>query len=233
MNEESTSAPSANGDAPASTDMPAKDLPKWLTLGVVPIAALAAVLTAIFKYEWFAYLYTAKEGPIEFATVGVALIGMGVGIATMKYRHRLPVKWPGVWVMIFVLGFFYIAGEELSWGQHIFKWEAPDAIKGINRQDETNFHNLDTFYGTIFGRKPKQLVEIWTVIGCIIMPIVLWKAKKKWNPHKDLGYWVWPTFACLPSAILVTAVYTPHRISMPHSVVVSSSTSRLAIRGGV
>ena len=33
--------------------------------------------------------------------------------------------------------------EELSWGQHLFKWETPQLFLETNRQGETNLHNTN------------------------------------------------------------------------------------------
>ena len=35
-----------------------------------------------------------------------------------------------------------VAGEEASWGQWYFGWQTPDAWAAVNRQGETNLHNL-------------------------------------------------------------------------------------------
>ena len=51
---------------------------------------------------------------------------------------------PGLrrWVYILVgLGFLFVAGEELSWGQHILGFATPDFLRGINYHQETNIHN--------------------------------------------------------------------------------------------
>lgn len=37
---------------------------------------------------------------------------------------------------------FFIAMEEISWGQRIFGWGTPSALSQINCQNETNVHNL-------------------------------------------------------------------------------------------
>jgi hypothetical protein len=42
---------------------------------------------------------------------------------------------------------FVAFGEEISWGQRIFNFETPEAIKAINSQNEFNIHNLDIFHG--------------------------------------------------------------------------------------
>ena len=43
-----------------------------------------------------------------------------------------------------LLGLFCLiaCGEEISWGQRIFGVQTPEFLKKINRQDETNLHNI-------------------------------------------------------------------------------------------
>ncbi len=43
--------------------------------------------------------------------------------------------------LIGALGSLYIAGEEMSWGQHFFHWNTPEYWAEVNRQQETNLHN--------------------------------------------------------------------------------------------
>ena len=36
--------------------------------------------------------------------------------------------------------------EEMSWGQMIFNWGTPELLDSLNRQQETNMHNLAVFH---------------------------------------------------------------------------------------
>ena len=47
------------------------------------------------------------------------------------------------WFLIMGLGTIVLAGEEISWGQHIFHWQTSSEMAKINAQQETNFHNLN------------------------------------------------------------------------------------------
>jgi hypothetical protein len=50
----------------------------------------------------------------------------------------------GTFFFLFFFIFSFIAfGEEISWGQHIIGFKTPEAIKEINKQGETNLHNLN------------------------------------------------------------------------------------------
>ncbi len=50
---------------------------------------------------------------------------------------------PGRWLCIGgALLFAFVAGEEISWGQRLFGFETPDALRAINTQNEFNIHNI-------------------------------------------------------------------------------------------
>jgi len=46
--------------------------------------------------------------------------------------------------LILGVGFFFIAFEEISWGQRMFDFDSPDWFPK-NIQDETTIHNLEVF----------------------------------------------------------------------------------------
>jgi len=40
------------------------------------------------------------------------------------------------------VGIFFLIGEELSWGQRIFGWATSEEFAAMNKQHETNIHNI-------------------------------------------------------------------------------------------
>ena len=43
----------------------------------------------------------------------------------------------------FGIGCFFVAGEEIAWGQRIFGYGTPESLEEINEQKETTVHNID------------------------------------------------------------------------------------------
>lgn len=70
--------------------------------------------------------------------------------------------------MLGALGSLYITLEEISYGQHIFKWETPEYWQAVNDQNETNLHNTSSW----FDQKPRLVLLIGTVLGGLILPFV-------------------------------------------------------------
>ncbi len=59
---------------------------------------------------------------------------------------------------------FVCFGEEISWGQRIWDWETPEALKKINAQQETNVHNLWMFYAdNVDGSKKSGFEKLFVL----------------------------------------------------------------------
>ena len=100
-----------------------------------------------------------------------------------------------------ILYFFF---EEISWGQHIFKWNSNSFFYKYNNQGETNFHNISN----LFDQLPRGLLSLWCGLSILIL-----KFAKKLNfkkiylefilPNKNLKYISYLTLVfILPDLIL-------------------------------
>lgn len=54
-------------------------------------------------------------------------------------------KIQSLFFLLIALGLFFIAGEEISWGQRIFNIQTPQELARINYQQELTIHNVETF----------------------------------------------------------------------------------------
>ena len=84
-----------------------------------------------------------EDGVIEGGTVLCFLVA---SVASAVLAWKTPSRARKVFCGILAVGFFLCAGEEMSWGQHLFGWEAPEAITKVNVQGETNLHNLSGYF---------------------------------------------------------------------------------------
>lgn len=176
------------------TNRPINDLPAWWWAGL-PLAMLLLTVAAYFAAPESIQMVIRKDtgpdggGIAEHGTVLVLLPGIVAGIAVLRhYRAHLPLMLTG-WVLAWTLACIYFAGEEASWGQHYLHWGTPDLLHGVNDQQETNLHNI----GTWFDQKPRTLVELWVVVAGLILP--LWRAIRRRAPVgiKAWREWFWPT----------------------------------------
>jgi hypothetical protein len=199
---------------------PAPDLPALLWAVFPPLMLLILIVLAYVDPELF-QLMMAKDdegGIVEHVTVLVLLPGIVAGLAVFFYhRNNLSYPWLGWWILMWSLACIFFAGEEISWGQWFFQWKSPEVFKQLNSQQETNLHNMTPW----LFQKPQALVEIWIVLGGLVLP--LWRRCKKkiWIlPDNAWNYWLWPTYVCMPAAafVLLLRFFKPffRAVPMPH-----------------
>ncbi len=170
-----------------------KSLSTFFWLGVPLLIVVAQLFIELFAPEAILGELHSESGPhefIEFIFIGAAFF---VALSIFPKLRWSSHKWLCVWIGIAALCCFYVAGEEISWGQHLLKWSTPEYWKHINDQHETNLHNTSSW----LDQKPRLILLIGVVTGGLIIP-----ALKKWRPQ-----WVPARFEVIyPPAILgVTA----------------------------
>jgi hypothetical protein len=180
-----------------------RELPAWWWLGI-PLAMFSLTLYGYFgSDELMKFLIRRDTSPLgpglaENGTVLILLPGIAAGVAILlHHRAHLP-WWLAGWVLAWVLACVYFAGEEASWGQHYFRWGTPEEFRDLNDQQETNLHNI----GTWFDQKPRTLVELWMVVGGLLLP--LWWRLRGQPPFgvARWRHWFWPTTVGAPATAL-------------------------------
>lgn len=184
--------------------------PYWLTV-VFPALLYPLMAASAFVFPNFYDFWQRKEGGIEFATVLFLLVGVVYGaLLVMRYRNKLPRKWLIYWFAFSTFGMIVFAGEELSWGQHLGFWGSEDiplALRMINDQDESNFHNTYN----LLDQGLKNLIVAGTFGAFFLLPIYQ-RYRRKTMGIENPGYWFWPTRAGLVTAIGVIMIPFPKRI---------------------
>lgn len=139
----------------------------WLGLPAVLLVGLVIINAAApqFYADWI-----LPEG-YGFLEMGHFLIPMAGALIALRLLFRPYVRYRRLlfwYVVVMGLGCFYIAGEEHSWGQHFFHWHTPDYWAEINRQQETNLHNVSPW----FNQFPRTVLEIAIVTGGLVLPFL-------------------------------------------------------------
>ena len=162
----------------------------WLTPYVLAAAGYAA---------WVAGEY----GVIERLTVIVLIAAVIVLLVTLRPAYRLQ-KRLFAWTALLALGAIYFAGEELSWGQWVFGWSAPEHWGEMNDQGETNLHNLAQ-WGWLLDQLPRLLLTLAAAAGGVLVP--LWYlARRMEAPSVTSWSGLLPNIACLPAALIAVLV---------------------------
>ena len=162
------------------------------------------------QVAWYEQWFVGEIGIIELGTAVVLLAACVMGVLAVRASRGLGVQWVGHWLFLLLLGSIYFLGEEVSWGQHLVGWSTPDWYTEAtgNRQDETNLHNINSWY----NQKPRHLFQAWVVIGGIIVPLWWRFGRRTWVEPTRFSYWFWPTWVCILSATLAILVRTPEWI---------------------
>lgn len=141
-------------------------LPRLITIESLALVALlfSALLYLIFAETLFSEAAREaihrEDGVIETLSA-VLLISASAMCAKLAFSKTAPGNVRAMHMLLAIL-FFVMMGEETSWGQRYFGIETPDALRAINVQGETNFHNI---YGYFFDHLFMLAFFLW---GCVV-----------------------------------------------------------------
>jgi len=134
---------------------------------LVAVAGIAVAPVSKSLYKWV----VAEDGLAE--TLQVVCYVLTLFLAVRVLRHQLATgnKLLTVLFGILIAGLVFLIGEELNWGQRLFGWVTPESWKSINKQEETNLHNI---YGV--GATFKWVQMLVGAYGAVL-PFWLLKSK--------------------------------------------------------
>lgn len=133
---------------------------KFIRLHWQKLVFLSTVVVAMFA-EWqflvnpIEYKNMVAEDRLVENLTALAFFGCGIiaYLMTKKsqvFQGKLLQKTCYVGCLILAICFFFIAGEEISWGQRIFHLQTPAAILAQNRQAEINLHNSEAIWPFVY-----------------------------------------------------------------------------------
>jgi len=104
--------------------------------------------------EWFQFFAYSGAGMVAVLT-----------LRQMDDRNTSP---PRIWLYVFLLVSSFLALEEISYGQRVFNFDVPDAVKRVNLQGELNLHNTKLVQR--FVRKSYILIGFVGGLGWLSRP---------------------------------------------------------------
>ena len=119
-------------------------------------------------------------------------------ISFQKFNLKKFIK---IFLIIKVLALIYYLGEEISWGQHLFKWGSPEFFLDNNNQGETNLHNMSN----LLDQLPRTLVMLW----CSLIPVIFYFIKKNFYLNYQIKLIFLPTDQLLKISIFFLLVFLP------------------------
>lgn len=156
-----------------------------IVLGL-PVGLLAA-MALIWTWPQDIFLQLVKEDDlIENAQVLVLVIGAVSAFLLAKnfLKKRLAIM-AGLFLIV-SCGLFFIAGDEIAWGQRLIGFGTPEQLAEQNLQQETTVHNLDGFHQLVgYGY---ILIGVYGAFAWIVSDNFL-KRYSKW-----LKYFIPPSY---------------------------------------
>lgn len=181
-------------DGTKAWDLPAK-MVAILCLFPIVVALVGAGTALLGKeaYVWF----TGEDRFAESLQVLLYLLTFGLSLVVARRQQRAGEKVIALLYLGLCLAMFFMIGEELSWGQRIFGWETANSLADVNKQDETNLHNI---YGV--GSTFKWIQMLVGAYGAILPLVVLrWPPPARFQklaaaviPHYSLILYFLPLF---------------------------------------
>lgn len=168
-------------------------IPTFLWLWIpISVFVIQLGLDTVLPNDTKAWMYN-ENGPYEIGQVVVLAAAIFVALCTLIKMDKAA-KGVMAWIALALVCCIYVAGEEISWGQQILKWNTPEYWSSINDQNETNLHNTTSW----LDQKPRLLLELGVYFGGMILPLL-----RKYKP----GLLPLRFAPILPgSAVIVTAV---------------------------
>lgn len=158
-----------------------------LSKGTVAIICVLPLFIAFFgaftalmgkdTYKWF----VSEDATAETLQVIFYVFSFVMSLFVASRYWKTGDKLIAVLFLGFSGALFFLIGEELSWGQRIFGWQTSESFAEINKQEETNLHNV---YGV--GSTFKWVQMLVGAYGTIV-PLLVWR----WNQLRPFQSRLW------------------------------------------
>jgi len=141
----------------------------WLWIPVL-FVLLQGVLEMILPHAIMS-ASLSENGPheiLQFVIILSAAFIAGFYFISRNANRNIIYK---IWFGLAFICCVYVAGEEVSWGQHFFNWGTPETWTAVNDQQETNLHNTSSW----LDQKPRLILMFGIVFGTLIVPALISK----------------------------------------------------------
>ena len=143
-------------------------------------AIISTILTVLIMsvgiYFWstdyFSLTFAAEDGLVEYGTAIALFIACLILIKNALSLKGHATKLAVGLTFFYALLFFFGAGEEISWGQRIFGWETSEAMKEINRQDETTIHNIEIGGVALTKHLFGPILTVTILLYLVVLPLL-------------------------------------------------------------
>lgn len=148
---------------------------------IIPILLFLFSLIILMRYNHIFFYLEAEDSVIEWLQFLFITLILFLNFKLFS-KYKAKDKLLAFIFLFAAIGFLFIAGEEISWGQRIFNIPTPEEYAKVNIQQELTIHN----YGLIFG----YVYRIYMIFGLLASTMFIFKPlllrfiprlKKVWN----------------------------------------------------
>jgi hypothetical protein len=193
-----------------------------IVLLLTPFIAIAwLIVVRLWPFNYF--LEMVKEDHlIENLQVIVLLIGATIVISKAVTLAKLGNHYLGLLFIFTAACLFFVAGDEVSWGQRIFGIQTPEYWSQLNSQKETTLHNLYSV---------QWMVEkAYLIIG--ILGGTLWLIPKRLTSHIPYHLLIPPYY--LFGFFLIPGIYYAYPLySGENQIKAWAEVTELLLYGGI
>lgn len=175
----------------------------WIPL----VSYLAILFVAATDPSLYVAVATGEDGLIELLHIALGFVGFLLALRLLHWFWNQKNKLGMAFAVFSAIVCIYIALEEASYGQHMFGWEADGVFLEVNKQQETNLHNISSW----FNEKPRVVLELAIILGGLLLPIFP-GLLMRFVPAGLRDYA--PTTLFLPTSILVVVSRLPERLGL-------------------
>lgn len=167
-----------------------------LVISLIPVVGFVTLMIIrTWPFNFFLE-FIEEDHFIEYTQFFVLLLGsmwLAYYSWLAKNKNR---KLASIFCLLMALSLFFVAGDEISWGQRILGIETPESIAQHNQQGETTLHNME-LVGWMVGWG--YLIISW--LGILSRPMVIVLSKihtkvlrlyKYTADSKLAGYFIFP-----------------------------------------
>lgn len=120
---------------------------KLIALFPIPLLGLAFIF--YMQYPDFFRWARSEDQLVEWIQFFLLIISSIVSISIARYYRSKHTILAIVYILAAIV-FFFVGGEEISWGQRIFDIETPEAWAEHNIQNEITIHNMGQVFGYVY-----------------------------------------------------------------------------------
>lgn len=116
---------------------------EWVSLFLIVLITLISLLPSIYylSYGHIPNNWLTESGLYETLGAIACFVAGLIYLRSFKVSQHRKSNLSAFWLLSLSLLCIFVAGEEISWGQHYFNYNLPNDITSKNFQGEFNLHN--------------------------------------------------------------------------------------------